>query len=113
MQAGKHENLLPIDSRILMEMVKHSQNSQSSKFAMSLQYPKKKLKVKLIFCMQINIKISQKFILTLWSSKFPARLILSFLVGMIKHSQVTQSNKFAISLKYLENKLGMEVIFGM
>ena len=55
MQAGKHENLLPIDSRILMEMVKHS---QSSKFAMSLQYPKKKLKVKLIFCMQINIKIS-------------------------------------------------------
>ena len=58
MQAGKHENLLPIDSRILMGMVKHSQSSQSSKFAMSLQYLKKQVKMNLSFCVQINFKVS-------------------------------------------------------
>ena len=58
---------------------------------------KKKSKMKLIFRMQINIKIS-----TLWASKFPARLILSLLMGMIKHSWNTRSNKF-----------GNKVIFGM
>ena len=34
-------------------------------------------------------------------------------MGMIKHSQITQSNKFVISLQYLKKKLGMELIFGM
>ena len=32
---------------------------------------------------------------------------------MIKYPQITQSNKFAISLQYLRKKLGMEVLFGM
>ena len=43
-------------------------------------------------------------------------MILSLLMGMIKHSQIAQSNKFTISLQYLQiskKKLGMEVIFGM
>ena len=31
--------------------------------------------------------------------------MLSLLIGMIKHSQITQSNKFAISLQYLEKKV--------
>ena len=31
-------------------------------------------------------------------------------LGMIKHSQSTQSNNFAISLQYLKKKLGMEFI---
>ena len=30
-----------------------------------------KLEMKLIFCMKINIKVSYKFISTLWASKFP------------------------------------------
>ena len=34
---------------------------------------KKKLEMKLIFCMPINIKISIKLISTLWASKFPTR----------------------------------------
>ena len=37
----KHESLLQTDSMILMGMVKYSQSSQNSKFAMSLQYSKK------------------------------------------------------------------------
>ena len=36
------------------------------------------------------------------ASKFPTNLTLSLLMGMIKHSQITQSNKFAISLQYLK-----------
>ena len=36
------------------------------------------------------------------ASKFPTNLILSLLMGMIKHPQITQSNKFAISLQYLK-----------
>ena len=55
--------------------------------------------------MEINIKVSRKFISSLWASKFPTRLILSLLMGMIKHSQITQSKKFAISLKYLKKEV--------
>ena len=32
-------------------------------------------------------------------------LILSLLMGMIKHSQITQSNKFSISLQYLKKEV--------
>ena len=44
MHADKQENLLQIDSMILMGMVKHSQISQNSKFALTLQYLKKEVK---------------------------------------------------------------------
>ena len=44
LHTDKHESLLQIDSMILMGMVKHSQSFQNSKFAMSLQYPKKEVK---------------------------------------------------------------------
>ena len=43
---GKHESLLQIDS---MGMVKNSQSSQNSKFAMSLQYLKKEVKAEVDF----------------------------------------------------------------
>ena len=41
LHAGKHENVPQIDTMILMEMVKHFQSSQNSKFIMSVQYLKK------------------------------------------------------------------------
>ena len=41
MHAGKHENLLQIDIMVLMDMVKHFQSSQNSKFTISVQYLKK------------------------------------------------------------------------
>ena len=44
--AGKHESLLKIYS---MGMVKNSQSSQSSKFAMSLKYVKKEVKAEVNF----------------------------------------------------------------
>ena len=46
LHVGKHESLLQIDS---MEMVKNSQSSQISKFAMPLQYLKKEPKAEVDF----------------------------------------------------------------
>ena len=71
--AGKYENLLQIDTMILMEMVKHFQSSQNSKFTMSVQYLKKKASDKLIFCMQINIKVAYKLISTIWAPNLATR----------------------------------------
>ena len=38
LHADKHESLIQIETMVLMGMAKHSQSSQNSKFAMSLQY---------------------------------------------------------------------------
>ena len=46
MHAGKHESLLQIDN---MAMVKNSQSSQNSKFAMFLQYLRKEVKIEVDF----------------------------------------------------------------
>ena len=57
----------------LMGLAKHSQSSQNSKLAMSLQYLKKEVLDEVDFCVQINIKVSFKLISTLWASQFPKR----------------------------------------
>ena len=57
------------------------------------------------WCLLNDINTEKEFISTLWASKFSTRLILSLLMGMIKHSQITQSNKFAISLQYLKKEV--------
>ena len=44
LHADKHECFLKLDSKISMGMIKHSQSSQNSKFAMSLQYLKKEVR---------------------------------------------------------------------
>ena len=44
LHAGNYENLLQIDSMILMDMVKHFQSSQNSKFTMSIEYLKKEVR---------------------------------------------------------------------
>ena len=114
LHADKHESLLQIDSMILMGMVKHSQSSQDSKCAMSLQYLKKEVKDEVDF---LHADKDQSFLNVYFNTfgikVFSTRLILSLLIGMIKHSQITQSNKFAIFLHYLKKKIRMEVIFGM
>ena len=93
-------------------MVKHSQSSQNSKFAMSSQYLKKKLEIKSIICMQINIKLSQKLISTVWASWFSQGILL-LLMGTFKHSQRTQSNKFAISLQYLKKGVKNGILYSL
>ena len=73
LHAGKHKNLLQIDTMILMEIVKHLQSSQNSKFTMSVQYLKKEDRDKLIFRMQVSIKVAYKLITTLWSPQLATR----------------------------------------
>ena len=93
LHADKHKSLPQIDTMIF----------KVPKIA-SLQclynISKNKLEMKLLFCMQISIKVSYK-------------LILSLLIGMIKHSQSTQNNRFVIYLQYLKKKLETEFMFCM
>ena len=54
--------------------------------------------MKLIFCLQLNIKGFFK-------------LILSFYVRVARHAHITQSNKVAISLQYIKKKVSDEIDF--
>ena len=80
---------------------------------MFLQYLKKEVRDEVDF---LHADKHQSFLqvdFNTLSIKVFYKVILSLLMGMIKHSQSTQSNKFAISLQYLKKKLGMEFIFCM
>ena len=55
LHADKRERLLQIDSMILMGMVKHSQSPKIASLQCFHNISKNKLKMKLIFCMEINI----------------------------------------------------------
>ena len=97
--------MLQIDTMILMGMVKHSQNSQKSKFVMSLQYLKKEVRDEVDF---LHADKHQSFLQVDFNTlgiKVSYKVILSLLMGMIKYSQSTQSNKFAISLQYLKKEI--------
>ena len=80
---------------------------------MSLQYDEKEVRDEVDFS---HVDKHQNFLQVDFNTlgiKVSYKVILSLLLGMIKHSQSTQSNKFAISLQYLKKKLGMEFIFCM
>ena len=79
---------------------------------MSLQYLLKQVRDEVVFfCMQINIQVPYTFVSTLWVYKVSYKLTVSFLMGMIKHSQSTQINKFAISLQYLKKEIRKGIHF--
>ena len=95
LHADKHESLLHIDTMILTEIVRHSQSSQTSKFTMSLQYLKKEVRDEVDF---LHVDKHQSFLQVDFNTlgiKDAYKVILSLLLGMIKHSQSTQSNRFA------------------
>ena len=80
-------------------MVNHSQGFQNSTFAMLLQYPKEEVRNKVDF---FHANKHQSFLqvdFNTLSIKVSCKLILSLLIGMIKHSESNQSYKFAISLQ--------------
>ena len=54
--------------------------------------------MKLVFCLQINIKGFFK-------------IILSFSVRVAKHAQINWNNKFALSFQYLKKEVSDEVDF--
>ena len=114
LHADKHKSLLQIDTMTLIGIVKHSQSSQNSKFTTSLQYLKKEVRDEVDF---LHVDKHQSFLQLDFNTlgiKDTYKVILSLLLGMIKHSQSTQSNRFqnifTISQK---KKIGREFIFCM
>ena len=86
-----------------MGMAKHSKVPKTAGLEHLYNNLKKMLEMKLIFCMQINIKVSYKLILTFeHQSNLQGDTIITD-GGMIKYSQNTQYNKLAIALQYLTN----------
>ena len=94
-----------------MGMVKHSQSSQNSKFAMSLKYLKKEFRDEVDFLHGDKHQCFVQVDFNTLGIKVSYKVILSLLIGMIKHSQSTQSNKFAISLQYLKKQVRAAVHF--
>ena len=90
-------------------MIKNSQSPQNIKPAMSLQYIQKHISDEAFF---LNPDKHQSFLQAYFNTlgvKFSHKLILFLLMGMIKHSQSTQTDKFAIYFQYL--KKGKEFTF--
>ena len=82
-----------------MGMIKHSQSSQNSNFAMSSQYLKEELKDEVGF---LHADKHQSFLqvnLNTLGIKVSCKVIISLLMSMIKNSQSIKSNKFAMSQK--------------
>ena len=102
--ADKHESLLQIDTMTFIGTVKHSQSSQNNKVTMSLRYIKKEVRKGVHFWLTDEHQSFLQVDFKTLGTKNAYKVILSLLLGMIKHSQGTQSNKFAISLKYLKKR---------
>ena len=88
-----------------MGMMKHLQSYQNIKFAMSLLYLKKEVRDEVNF---LHVGKHQNFLQVDFNNlsiKVFYKVILSFLMDMIKYSQSTQSNKLAIVLQYLTNEI--------
>ena len=86
----------------LMQLVKHSQSSQNSKFPMPLQYIKKEVRNEVYFLLADKNQSLLQFDFNTLGIKVSCKVILSLLKGMIKHSQ---SNRFAISLQCLKKEV--------
>ena len=89
LHGDKHESFLQIDTMILMGMVKHSYSFQNSKFAISLQYNKKEVRDGVDFLLADK---HQNFLQVDFNTlviKVSYKVILSLLMGMMKHSQST------------------------
>ena len=113
-RADKDENLLQIDRMTLMGMVKHSQSSQNSKFALSLQYrKKKKVIVEVDFLHADNHHSFLQVDFNICSSKFPSRWYYHYWWAW---SSILKGLKVTV-LQYVYNmskkKLRTEFIFCM
>ena len=88
-----------------MDMVKHSQSLQNIKFAMSLENLQKQFGDEVIFLHADEYPSFLQVYFNTSGVKVSYKLILSLLIGMFKHSQSAQINKFPMSLKYLKKEV--------
>ena len=95
-----------------MGIVKHSQSSQNMKFTMSLQYLQKQVRDEVVFLhADKHPSFLQLYFNTTSGVKVSYKLILSLMMGIIKHSQKTQINNVAISLQYIKKEVREGVHF--
>ena len=96
LHADKLKSLIQIDTMILMGIAKHFQSSQNSKFAMFLKYLKKEVRDEIDFLHadkhQSFLQVDFNFLGIKVSCKVMPKLPASLLIGMIEHSQNTESN---------------------
>ena len=97
---------------ILMEMVKHFQNSQNGKFTISVQYLKKEVRDEVGFLYADKYQNSRQVDFNTLGTKVGYKVILRLLISVMKYFQITQGNNFA-NLFNISKKLGMEFIFYM
>ena len=98
LHTGRHESLLQTDAMILMGMVKHSHSSQKKQVCNVFTISQKRVRDEVDF---LHVDKHQSFLQVDFNTlgiKASCKVILSLLLGIIKHSQSTQSNKSAISL---------------
>ena len=85
-------------------------NPKQQYFTMSLQNLKNEFRDEHVFLLHLDKhEVSYKLIPTLWASKFPTRGY--YHLGIIKHFQYTKSNKFPISLQYLNKEIRKRFYF--
>ena len=111
LHAYKHGIFLQIDIIIFDVMVKHFQSSQNSKFAMSLQNLKKEVRDEAEFLHADKHQNLAQVDFNTLSIKLFYKVILSLLMGIIKHSQRAQSNKLSIALQCLEKEVKVIKLF--
>ena len=94
-----------------MGMVKNSQSSLNSNFALSLKCLKQEVSDNVDF---LNADKHQSYLQVDFNTMGIAgryKVIITLLMSMIKHSESTQSNKFAISLRYFKKEVSDRVYF--
>ena len=105
----KHESSLQINTDTWWEWSNIPKVPKISSLQCLTNISKSKLEMKLFF---LHADKHQSFLQVYFNAlgvKVSYKLILFLFMSMIKHSQSTQTNKFAISLQYL--KKGKEFIF--
>ena len=91
LDADKYRSLPQDDTIVWVSGNRHAQNIQN-KFAYLCNICTKAWGMKLIFCLQINTKVSYKAIVSLW-------------MYVARQAQSTKNNQFTISLQYLKENM--------
>ena len=102
---------MQFDIVILIGILKPSQNSLSSKSEMSLQYLEKEVRYEVGFLHTDKHLGFLQVDFNTFGYKVSSKVILSFLMDMIKHFKSSQSNKFAIFWQYFKKEVRNGVHF--
>ena len=111
LHVDKHESSLQIGNDIWWRWSNIPKVPKKSSLQCLYNISKKKLEMKLIFYMQINIKVSYKFISALWASKFPTSWYYHYWWAWSSILKVLKLTSLQHLYNISKKKLGMEYIF--